>query len=76
MHKDIEEIILDEAQLEKTVDEIAERINFDYKDKPLTVIGILRGSIMFLADLFRRITVEDCTLDFMAASSYGSSAVS
>ena len=76
MHKDIDEIILDESQLEKTVDAIAERINLDYNDKPLTVIGILRGSAIFLADLFRRITVEDCTLDFMAASSYGSSAES
>ena len=42
MHKDIDEIILDESQLEKTVDAIAERINLDYNDKPLTVIGILK----------------------------------
>lgn len=76
LHKDIFEELMNEEELEKTVSEIAGRINNDYRDKSLVVVGVLKGSIMFLADLFRKITIDDCQLDFMAASSYGNSAVS
>lgn len=75
MESDIEKILLDETQLKKIVDDIAEKINSDYVNKELVVIGILKGSIVFLADLFRKINLK-CTLDFMAASSYGNSSVS
>lgn len=72
MNKDIERILYDEAELGYTVSKIAEQINRDYEGTQLVVVGILKGSFMFLADLFRRIEVQDCTLDFMTASSYGS----
>ncbi len=71
MHTDIERIILDEAEIGYTVSKIAELINRDYAGTQLVVVGILKGSIMFLSDLFRRIEVKDCTLDFMTATSYG-----
>ena len=76
LHKDIAETVLDEKQLEETVSKLAGEINRDYQGKRLVVVGILKGSIVFLADLFRRITVDDCSLEFMSASSYGSSSVS
>lgn len=76
LHSDIEEIILNEEQLEKVVTDIAGKINDDYKDKSLVVVGILKGGVIFLADLFRRLSIDDCVLDFMAASSYGSGTVS
>ena len=72
MDKDVEKILYDEKSLEKKAAELAELINNDYKGKKLVVVGILKGCIVFLADLFRRIKV-DCELDFMAASSCGSS---
>ena len=72
MNKDIERILYDEAELAFMVDKIAEQINRDYAGTELVVVGILKGSFMFLADLFRKITVENCTIDFMTASSYGS----
>lgn len=75
MENDIAKILLDESQLQKIVDDIAESINFDYNGQDIVVIGILKGSVIFLADLFRKIKLK-CYLDFMAASSYGSSAIS
>lgn len=75
MENDIAKVLLDESQLQKIVDDIAENINSDYKDQDVIVIGILKGSVIFFADLFRKIKGK-CSLDFMAASSYGSSAVS
>lgn len=72
MNQNIDRIILDEAQLEYTVSKLAQQINRDYAGTQLVVVGILKGGFMFLADLFRRIEVENCTLDFMTATSYGS----
>lgn len=76
LHKDVFEELMSEEELNKTVSEIAERINNDYRSRPLVVVGILKGSIMFLADLYRKLDLDECQLDFMAASSYGSSASS
>lgn len=75
MHTDIAEILFDEAQLECIVNSLAERINKDYSGKTLEIIGILKGSVVFLADLIRKLEI-DCTLDFITASSYGAKTVS
>ncbi|MGN1456723.1 MAG: hypoxanthine phosphoribosyltransferase [Acutalibacteraceae bacterium] len=75
MNNDIAKILLDESQIADVVDGIAEKINKDYENEELVVVGILKGSIMFLADVFRKLEVS-CSLDFMAASSYGSSTIS
>jgi hypoxanthine phosphoribosyltransferase len=70
-YKDIlAEILIDEETLQKRVKELAEEINRDYQGKDLLLICILRGGIVFLADLMRHITVPH-QLDFMAVSSYG-----
>ena len=76
LHKDVFEQLMSEEEIEKTVSEIAAKINEDYSDRPLVVVGVLKGSVMFLADLYRKLELDECQLDFMAASSYGSSAVS
>lgn len=75
MHQDISKILANEQQLQEKVEEIAAKINSDYSGKELVVVGILKGSVVFFADLIRKLTVK-CKIDFMAASSYGSSAVS
>jgi hypoxanthine phosphoribosyltransferase len=58
------------------VDELAARISDDYADKgDLVLIGVLKGSFIFLADLSRRLTIPR-TIEFIAVSSYGTGSVS
>ena len=75
MHKDIEKILFSEEQLSETVRSVAKQINDDYAGKQLVLVCILKGSIMFFSDLVRNIDC-DCELEFLSASSYGSSTVS
>lgn len=71
-----ERVILSEDAIEERVAELAEQISEEYAQKqPLYLIGILKGAFIFLADLSRRLTIPH-TVDFMALSSYGNSAVS
>lgn len=76
MTDEIKEILFDENQLAKKVEMIAEEINSDYKGKQAVVVGILKGSVIFLSDLVRRLDIEGCQIDFMQVSSYGHGAVS
>ena len=61
--------------IQKSVSDLAERINRDYKGKPLIVVGILKGSFVFMADLIRKLDME-VTVDFVALASYGSGTTS
>lgn len=70
MRKDIQEVLLDEETLAKRIKEMGEQISKDYEDKEVIVIGILKGSVIFVADLVREVTVP-VSFDFMAVSSYG-----
>lgn len=68
----IEKVLIDEESLIKRIKQLASQINEFYKDKnDLVVVGILKGSIMFMAELAKHINI-DCTLEFMDVSSYGS----
>lgn len=69
MHKDIKEILLSEEQINKRVKELAALINNDYKGKDLFLIGVLKGSFIFLSDLVKHIKINT-TIDFMMISSY------
>jgi hypoxanthine phosphoribosyltransferase len=69
---DIKEVLLDEGKIKKKVKEIGKRISQDYDGKDLLLVGILKGSVPFMADLLRQITIP-CSMDFMAVSSYGNS---
>ncbi len=72
---DITEILLDEPTIQAKVREMADRITADYQGRNPVLVGILKGAIVFTADLMRRIAIP-VTLDFVSASSYGLSTVS
>ncbi len=75
LENNIQEILFSEEQLKTRVNEIARQIEADYAGKEIMLIGILRGSFVFMADLCRAIRLP-CTLDFMSVSSYGSGTTS
>jgi hypoxanthine phosphoribosyltransferase len=68
----IGDILVSEEELQKRVAELGAEISRDYEGRDLVMVGILKGAVLFLADLMRHLTV-DPVLDFMAVSSYGSS---
>ena len=71
---DIKEILITKEDLAKRIKELGKEITKDYKDsKNLLLIGILKGSVVFLADLMREIDLHT-QIDFMTVSSYGSGA--
>ena len=69
MRNAIKEILVSEKEIEEIVDRIAGQINEDYKDKNLLLICILKGSVCFMDDLMKKITLP-CAIDFMVAKSY------
>lgn len=72
MIKDIQEVLLSEEQIAEKVKELAEEISKDYEGKEILVVGVLKGSVVFVSDLIKRLSIP-CEIDFMAVSSYGSS---
>lgn len=68
---DIQEVLFSEEKLSNIVSQMGARISEDYKDKNLLLVSILKGSVVFMSDLMRSITIP-CSIDFMAVSSYGS----
>lgn len=71
MNDDIKEILVTEQQLKDKICEIGSKISVDYKEKNLLLVSVLKGSIVFMADLMRAITIP-LRIDFMSVSSYGS----
>ncbi len=71
MIQDIERVLISEEELSKIVKDLGARITEDYKDKNLLLVSVLKGSVIFMADLMREIKIP-CNIDFMAVSSYGS----
>ena len=71
MHGDVKEILIDEERLAAKVQELGEAISRDYADKRLMLVSVLKGSIIFMADLMRAISIP-VRVDFMSVSSYGS----
>lgn len=72
MKEDIKTILINEEQIEQKVSEIAKKISSDYAGKNLVLIGILKGSVIFMSDLMKKIDIP-CKMDFMSVSSYGNS---
>ncbi|NLJ87636.1 MAG: hypoxanthine phosphoribosyltransferase [Epulopiscium sp.] len=72
MKNDVKEILFNEEEIAKKVKELAKKITEDYRGKDLTVIGILKGSNIFMGDLIRKIDIP-LQIDFMVVSSYGQS---
>lgn len=71
MQKDVKEVLFSEKEIAEKVKEIGRQISIDYKDKNLMLVSVLKGSVIFMADLMRAIDIP-LTIDFMAVSSYGS----
>lgn len=71
MLNDIEKVLLSEQDLKEIVERLGAQITEDYKDKKLVLVSVLKGSVIFMADLMRAIKIP-CEIDFMAVSSYGS----
>jgi hypoxanthine phosphoribosyltransferase len=75
MINDIKEVLLSEEVLGKKISELGYNISKDYDGRDLVLVGVLKGSVMFMSDLLKRITIP-CSMDFMAVSSYGNSTTS
>ena len=73
MHPDVQGILLSEKDIHDVVSRMGAEISRDYADKNPLVVAVLRGAVVFMADLMRAI---DCpmAIDFMAVSSYGEGA--
>ena len=69
MHKDIETILLSEQQIQARIQELGELLTQEYADKNPVIIGVLKGVVVFYADMIRQIQVP-CQMDFMWISSY------
>jgi hypoxanthine phosphoribosyltransferase len=68
----IGEVLVSREDLVRRVRELGEEISRDYEGRDLVMVGVLKGAVIFIADLLRHLTVP-CEIDFMAVSSYGSS---
>ncbi len=66
----IEKVLISEEDLKKRVRELGKQISKDYAGKEVLLVGLLKGSVIFMADLARELTVP-CMLDFMSVTSYG-----
>ena len=70
MHKDLERVLISKEQIEQRVKELGEAITRDYAGEEIVMVGILKGAVVFFADLARQIDLP-LRMDFMAISSYG-----
>lgn len=69
MHKDIKEILYTEEQIEQKCEELANQIDQDYAGEEILLVGLLKGSVPFLAELGKHLK-SDVTFDYMKVSSY------
>ena len=72
MNDDIKNILVSEEALKAKVAELGAQISRDYEGRNLVLVSILKGSVVFMADLMRAVTIP-CNIDFMVVSSYGGS---
>ena len=70
MHKDVEYVMISEKEIAEKVAEMAKQLDKLYEGRKPVVVCILKGSVMFFADLIRQMQVP-LTIDFMSVSSYG-----
>ena len=69
MNKDLERILVSEEEIASIVNRLAGEIERDYKDKDWLMVGVLKGSVLFMADLMKAIK-SDFKIDFVVVSSY------
>jgi hypoxanthine phosphoribosyltransferase len=68
----VKEVLIPEDRLQQRISELGAQISRDYAGEDLLLLAVLKGSVLFLSDLMRHITVPHA-VDFMATSSYGAS---
>ena len=69
MTNDIERVLISEEAIESEVARVGRQITEDFRDKNPIFVGVLKGCVIFMADLMRHVDIK-CTMDFMAVSSY------
>lgn len=69
MERDIQEVLLTEEQIQNRIKELGKILSEEYADKDPVVVGVLRGVVVFYADMIRQLNVP-CQVDFMWISSY------
>jgi hypoxanthine phosphoribosyltransferase len=69
---DIGEVLVSEQDLKTRIAELGAELSRDYAGRDLVMVGVLKGAVLFIADLMRELEIP-CEVDFMALSSYGSS---
>lgn len=69
MQNDILKVLVTKEELEEICERLGKQISQDYKGKKVILVSVLRGAVVFFADLMRHIDC-DCEIDFMAVSSY------
>ena len=69
MKNDMKQILLSEEQIQSKVKELAKILSEEYADKDPVFVGVLKGVVMFFADMIRNIDIP-CQIDFMSISSY------
>ena len=75
MKNDILKALITEEELHHKVAELGKKISEDYRDKNLLMVSVLKGSLVFMADLMRAVTIP-CSIDFLSVSSYGNGTAS
>lgn len=68
-YNDVEKVLVSKEEIKEICKKLGRQISKDYEGKKLLLVSVLKGAVVFLADLMREITCE-CELDFMAVSSY------
>jgi len=69
MLKDIQKVFFSQEELEAIARRLGSQISRDYENRNLLIVSVLKGSVIFMADLMRNITIP-CKIDFITASSY------
>jgi len=72
---DVKEVLFSKTDLADKCRELGQQISEDYEGKDLVLVGILKGSVVFMTDLMKEITIP-CSIEFMEVSSYGSGSTS
>ena len=70
MDKNIEKVLISEAEIQQKVEEFAAILSKEYADKDPVFVGVLKGVVIFFADMVRKVNIP-CEIDFMCLSSYG-----
>ena len=70
MEADIQKVLLSEKQIQEKVEELAKQLTQEYAGKNPIFVGVLKGVVIFFADIIRKVNIP-CQMDFMCISSYG-----